>query len=112
MTARILSGKEVAEAIKGEVRAAASDLAFQPCLAVVRVGEDPASEVYVRSKVKTSEELGMRSEHHHFADDLPQEALLEVVHGLNRDPEVDGILVQLPLPKHIDEAAVIEAIDP
>ncbi|HMJ07666.1 MAG TPA: bifunctional 5,10-methylenetetrahydrofolate dehydrogenase/5,10-methenyltetrahydrofolate cyclohydrolase [Pyrinomonadaceae bacterium] len=112
MTAKLLKGKEIAEAIKLEVRAAIGILPFQPCLAVVRVGDDAASAVYVGSKVKTSEELGMRSEHHHLGIETSQADLLELVNRLNRDPDVDGILVQLPLPKQIDETAVIEAIDP
>src|SRR5215203_4991069 len=112
MTAKILNGKEISEAIKVEVRTAIEGLSFKPCLAVVRVGEDPASAVYVASKVRTSEELGMRSEHHHLSPELTQAELLQVVEKLNIDPDVDGILVQLPLPKQIDESAVIEAIDP
>jgi methylenetetrahydrofolate dehydrogenase (NADP+)/methenyltetrahydrofolate cyclohydrolase len=112
MTAKLLSGREIADAIKAEVRAEAAKLHFTPCLTVVRVGEDPASAVYVNSKVKTSEELGMRSAERHLAADVSQDELLSVVWQLNDDPEVDGILVQLPLPKHIDESAVIEAIDP
>src|SRR6476620_10240299 len=95
MTAKLLSGKEISEAIKAEVRSQIAELSFKPCLAVVRVGEDPASAVYVASKVRTSEELGMRSEHIHLSPEISQAELL-----------------QLPLPKHIDESAVIEAIDP
>ena len=87
-------------------------IGFRPGLAVVRVGEDPASAVYVGSKVKTTEELGMYSEHLHFADDISQQELLDVVSGLNSRDEIDGILVQLPLPKHIDEREVLEAILP
>src|SRR6476661_3911345 len=112
MTAKLLSGKEISEAIKAEVRSQIAELSFKPCLTVVRVGEDPASAVYVASKVRTSEELGMRSEHVHLSPEISQAELLRVVNGLNLDPDVDGILVQLPLPKHIDESAVIEAIDP
>jgi methylenetetrahydrofolate dehydrogenase (NADP+)/methenyltetrahydrofolate cyclohydrolase len=116
MTARILSGKEIAEAIKrevaGEVKVLAETRGFRPCLAVVRVGEDPASAVYVGSKVKTSEELGMISEHHHLAADISHEELLELVQDLNRRDEVDGILVQLPLPKQINEREILETIDP
>lgn len=112
MTAKILSGKQIAEAIKSEVQAEIAALSYQPCLAVIRVGEDPASAVYVGSKVKTSEELGMRSNHHHLDADTTQDELLALVNKLNLDPEVDGILVQLPLPKHIEEATVIESISP
>jgi methylenetetrahydrofolate dehydrogenase (NADP+)/methenyltetrahydrofolate cyclohydrolase len=116
MTARILSGKEIAEEIKREVAEEVKNLAatqrFRPCLAVVRVGEDPASAVYVGSKVKTSEELGMVSEHHHLADDVSHEDLLNLVKDLNNRDDVDGILVQLPLPKQIDEREILEAINP
>jgi methylenetetrahydrofolate dehydrogenase (NADP+) / methenyltetrahydrofolate cyclohydrolase len=116
MTARILSGKEIAEEIKREVAEEVKVLAekhgFRPCLAVVRVGEDAASAVYVGSKVKTSEELGMISEHHHLAADISHEELLNLVKDLNRRAEVDGILVQLPLPAQVDEREILEAINP
>lgn len=116
MAARILSGKDIADQIKQEVRAEVMDLFetadFRPCLAVVRVGEDPASAVYVGSKIKTCEELGMISEHHHLPVETTQAELLEVVSGLNGRSDVDGILVQLPLPMHIDERVVLESIDP
>lgn len=112
MTAKLLSGKEIAETIKAEAKSEISGLSYTPCLAVVRVGDDPASAVYVGSKVRTTEELGMRSIHHHRGPDISQAELLEIVRSLNEDPEVDGILVQLPLPEHIDEQAVIAAIDP
>ena len=115
MTARILSGKEIAEQIKREVVEEVASLAekhgFRPCLAVVRVGEDPASGVYVGNKVKTSEELGLISEHRHLPAETSQEELLEIVKELNEREDVDGILVQLPLPKQIDEKAILEAID-
>ncbi len=112
MTARILSGKTIADAIKAEVAVESAALGFKACLVVVRVGEDPASEVYVSSKVRTAAELGIISREEHFGDDITQAELLAVVDRLNNDDEVDGILVQLPLPKGIDETAVIEAIDP
>jgi methylenetetrahydrofolate dehydrogenase (NADP+)/methenyltetrahydrofolate cyclohydrolase len=116
MTARILSGKEIAEAIKQEVaeevKTLAQDYGIRPCLAVVRVGEDAASKVYVGSKVKTSEELGMISEHHHLAAETSHEELLALVKDLNDRDEVDGILVQLPLPAQIDEREILETINP
>jgi methylenetetrahydrofolate dehydrogenase (NADP+)/methenyltetrahydrofolate cyclohydrolase len=116
MTARILSGKEIAEEIKREVAGEVANLTamhgFRPCLAVVRVGEDPASAVYVGSKVKTSEELGMVSEHHHLSEYVSHEELLDLVRDLNEREEVDGILVQLPLPAQIDERQILESIDP
>ncbi|MBK9527652.1 MAG: bifunctional methylenetetrahydrofolate dehydrogenase/methenyltetrahydrofolate cyclohydrolase FolD [Acidobacteria bacterium] len=116
MSARILSGKTIAEAIKSEVAAEVAGLkevhGFSPCLVVVRVGEDPASAVYVGSKVRTAEELGIVSEHLHFDADTSQEKIVEVVTELNERHDVDGILVQLPLPKHIDEREILELIDP
>src|SRR5207237_6576918 len=85
---------------------------FKPCLVVVRVGEDPASAVYVGSKVKTSQELGFISEEVHLSADASQEELLKIVKDLNEREDVDGILVQLPLPKQIDEKTVLETINP
>ncbi len=79
---------------------------------VVRVGEDPASAVYVRNKVRTSEELGISSEHQHLSDDITTQELLEIIAALNARADVDGILVQLPLPRDIDESQVLAAIDP
>jgi len=116
MTARILSGKEIADQIKSEVgedvKRIVENHGFRPCLAVVRVGEDAASKVYVGSKVKTSEELGMISEHHHLPENISHEELLSLVQDLNRRDEVDGILVQLPLPAQIDEREILETINP
>jgi methylenetetrahydrofolate dehydrogenase (NADP+)/methenyltetrahydrofolate cyclohydrolase len=114
--AAILDGNRVAAEIKQEVAAEVERLwrehAVTPCLVVVRVGDDPASEVYVRNKVKTSEELGLRSEHRWLAADVSERALLEEIATLNAREDVDGILVQLPLPRGIDERHVIEAVDP
>jgi methylenetetrahydrofolate dehydrogenase (NADP+)/methenyltetrahydrofolate cyclohydrolase len=116
MTAKILSGKTIADAIKAEVAAEVADLreahGFSPCLAAVRIGEDPASNVYVSSKVKTAEDLGIISEHLHFPVEVTQAEIIAVVVGLNARNDVDGILVQLPLPKHIDEREILERVDP
>ena len=116
MTARILGGKDIADAIKSEVSADIAELrasrGFAPCLAVVRVGEDPASAVYVGNKVKTSEELGIVSEHHHLPESTSHADLLALVRELNDRDEVDGILVQLPLPAHIIDREILESIDP
>ncbi len=116
MTAKLLSGKPIADAIKAEVAGEVADLievhGFSPCLAVVRVGEDPASAVYVGSKVKTAEELGIRSEHIHLDATASQDELIAVISELNERNDVDGILVQLPLPDHIDEREVLETVDP
>lgn len=116
MSAKILSGKEIADAIKAELRAKIADLreihGFAPCLAVVRVGDNPASAVYVGNKVKTSEELGLVSLHHHLSDTTTNDELLELIRNLNANDDVDGILVQLPLPPQIDESEILEAVDP
>lgn len=116
MTARILSGREIAAAIKAEVGAEiceiVSNFGFRPSLAVVRVGDDAASAVYVASKVRVCEEVGIVSEHHHFESDIGRAKLLALINELNLRDEIDGILVQLPLPKGIDEREIIEAINP
>lgn len=109
---RILSGAAIAEAIKREVAEEIKHLDFQPGLTVVRVGEDEASKVYVGNKVKTSAELGIRSEHRHLAADVSEEELLKIIDELNERGDVDGILVQLPLPKHINENSILERINP
>jgi methylenetetrahydrofolate dehydrogenase (NADP+)/methenyltetrahydrofolate cyclohydrolase len=110
--ARIIDGKAVARQIEVEVAAEISRLGFRPGLVAVRVGNDPASEVYVRSKARKAEELGLRGEQRIFPESMSERDLLAEVHALNADPEVDGILVQLPLPKQIDARKVIDAIDP
>lgn len=116
MTAKILSGREVADSIKKkvaeEVKNLEAGLGISPCLVAVRVGEDAASAVYVGNKVKTSEELGLISEHRHFPANTTQEELLNLVEELNNRTDVDGILVQLPLPKHLDEKKILEKINP
>ena len=116
MTARLIDGKAAAATLRAEVAAevtrfrAATGRA--PGLAVVLVGEDPASAVYVRSKGRATIEAGMESFEHKLAPDTPESELLELVDRLNADSRVDGILVQLPLPPHIDAAKVITRIDP
>jgi methylenetetrahydrofolate dehydrogenase (NADP+)/methenyltetrahydrofolate cyclohydrolase len=114
--AQLLDGARVAEEIKREVADEVSLLRREhdvvPCLAVVRVGEDPASAVYVRNKVRTSRALGLRSEHHELPVETTTEELLELVGSLNARDDVDGLLVQLPLPRGVDERRVVEAIDP
>ncbi|MBV9215552.1 MAG: bifunctional methylenetetrahydrofolate dehydrogenase/methenyltetrahydrofolate cyclohydrolase FolD [Acidobacteria bacterium] len=116
MSLRILSGRPFAEAIQAEVAAEVAAIKARggpvPCLAVVRVGEDPASAVYVGSKVRTTEELGMLSEHLHFDENVSQQQVVKAVTQLNERDDVDGILVQLPLPKHLNEREILELIDP
>jgi methylenetetrahydrofolate dehydrogenase (NADP+)/methenyltetrahydrofolate cyclohydrolase len=111
----IIDGKRIAAKVRGEVSAAVKDLrarGLQPGLTVVRVGEDPASAIYVRGKRKDCEEVGIRSDEHHLPADTSQATLMALVARLNADPAVHGILVQLPLPKGLDERAVLDAIDP
>jgi methylenetetrahydrofolate dehydrogenase (NADP+)/methenyltetrahydrofolate cyclohydrolase len=114
--AEVLDGARVAEEIKREAAAEVERLRREhnvvPCLAVVRVGEDPASAVYVGSKVRTSEALGLRSEHYALSEETSEQELLDLVAKLNARDDVDGLLVQLPLPAHINERRVIEAVDP
>lgn len=108
----ILDGKALATKIKERVRAEAAALPRKPGLAVVLVGNDPASRVYVTSKRKDCEECGFYSEEYALLDTTTQAELLELVETLNDREDIDGILVQLPLPGHLDEEAVIEAIAP
>ncbi len=112
MSAAIISGKEVAADVRASVKSAVSALPGQPTLAVVLVGEDAASQVYVRNKVRQTEECGMRSLHHHLPKDATQFEVENLISDLNADDSVDGILLQLPLPKGLNEAAAIEKIDP
>lgn len=112
MAAEIIDGKAVAKVTEDEVRAAIARLGFAPGLVAVRVGDDPASEIYVRNKARKAEELGLRGTQLIFDATMSEAALLAEVERLNRDDDVDGILVQLPLPKQIDPRKVIEAIDP
>ncbi|MBT9531397.1 MAG: bifunctional methylenetetrahydrofolate dehydrogenase/methenyltetrahydrofolate cyclohydrolase FolD [Pseudomonas sp.] len=114
-TAQLIDGKAVAAQVVAEVREEVSALRAQgiePALAVVLVGDDPASHVYVRNKVLRAEEVGIRSLEHRLPADCSAEQLLAVVEALNTDATVNGILVQLPLPAHIDENRVLQAIDP
>jgi len=113
---RLIDGKAFAEAmrarLKGEVAAFIKDTGVTPGLAVVLVGEDPASAVYVRNKGKQTLEAGMASIEHKLAADAAQDEVLALVRALNADDSVHGILVQLPLPPHIDAQAVLATIDP
>ena len=116
MAARLIDGKAHAAALRAAVAAAAAELKARhgivPGLAAVLVGDDPASDVYVRSKGKASQEAGLNSFEHRLPAATSEAELLALVAQLNADPAVDGILVQLPLPKQIDPQRVIEAIDP
>lgn len=114
--AELLDGASVAAEIKQEVSREIEQLwpsyESRPCLAAVLVGDDPASQVYVKNKIRACEEVGIRSEHHALAATTTANELLGLVQSLNKRPDVDGILIQMPLPNRIDEAAIIEAIDP
>jgi len=114
--ATIIDGKAIAEALRREVAAGVATLKEErgvtPGLAVVLVGEDPASQVYVRTKAKATRDAGMLSFEHKLPADTPEAAVLALIGDLGRRREVHGILVQLPLPGHIDSKKVIEAIDP
>ncbi len=114
--AELLDGAVVADEIKAEVARdvalLANELALKPTLAAVRVGDDPASAVYVRNKIRACEEVGIRSEHHALPAATTATELLDLIRSLNHRDDVDGILVQLPLPGQIDESKIIEAVDP
>ena len=115
MTARLLDGTGLAATIKSEVAAQARKLAghgIQPGLAAVLVGTDPGSEIYVRNKVKTCRELGLYSEELTLPETVSPEELLRITRDLNSRNEIDGILIQLPLPPHVDEEKVLLAVDP
>jgi methylenetetrahydrofolate dehydrogenase (NADP+) / methenyltetrahydrofolate cyclohydrolase len=110
MTARLIDGTALAKQLRSEVAARAAKLPRKPGLAAVLVGDDPASAVYVRNKIKACEEYGLRSVLEKYDATLSEEALLARVAALNADPTIDGILVQQPLPKHIDPQKVIARI--
>ena len=110
--AQILDGKALAKKIKEQVAAEAAALPRRPGLAVILVGENPASQVYVRGKEKDCEECGILNLGRKLPADTSEEELLGIIAQMNADPAVDGILVQLPLPKHIDEGKVLRAISP
>ena len=107
-----IDGKALAAKVKAEVAVEAEQLSRRPGLAVILVGNDPASRVYVNGKERDCAECGFRSFEHALPEDTAQETLLGLIEELNRDPQVDGILCQLPLPAHLDEDAVLNAIAP
>jgi methylenetetrahydrofolate dehydrogenase (NADP+)/methenyltetrahydrofolate cyclohydrolase len=112
MVAKIIDGRAVAERSRETTRLAVAALPFRPGLAVVLVGDDPASAVYVRNKDRAAASVGIAARTHRLAAETTQTALLGLIEALNADPEIDGILVQMPLPPHIRAEAVIDAIDP
>ena len=115
MTAQLIDGKAIAQEVRAEWKIRADALkarGITPGLAVIIVGEDAASKIYVGNKVKACAELGLHSEHIALPADTPEATLLAKIAGLNANPAIHGILVQLPVPKHIDSHKVLEAIDP
>ncbi len=116
MTAKLIKGAEVAREIREELKKEIAELKAKhnvvPGLVTVLVGADPASQVYVGAKEKTSNELGIYSERYDLPEKTTQQELLKLIDKLNKDPKINGILVQLPLPKHLNEGEVLYAIDP
>lgn len=115
MSAIRMDGKMVSAKVRGSILEEVNKLKEQgvrPGLAVIIVGEDPASQVYVRNKERACEECGFYSEKYALPEETTQEQLLELIAGLNNNPRIDGILCQLPVPKHIDDQAIIDAISP
>jgi len=115
MTAQIIKGADIAKEIRAELKTKVDELkkkGITPGLFIIRVGEDPASVSYVTAKTKASEELGIMSETLVYPENTKEEIILAKIEALNKDPKWNGILVQLPLPKHIDEAKVLNLIDP
>ena len=116
MTAQLIKGAEVAAQIREELKNEVAELKAKhnivPGLVTVLVGADPASQVYVGAKEKTSKELGIYSERYDLPENTTQQELLQLIDKLNKDPKINGILVQLPLPKHLNEGEVLYAIDP
>ncbi len=112
MSANYIDGKAIAKSIREKTKAAVTQLPRKPGLAVVMVGENPASAVYVRNKLRACNEVGIVSIECYMPESASQEELLEQIERLNNDPAVDGILVQLPLPAHMQAGPILEAIDP
>jgi methylenetetrahydrofolate dehydrogenase (NADP+)/methenyltetrahydrofolate cyclohydrolase len=112
MTAVRIDGKAIAEKVRAQVAEDVRAFGQPVCLATILVGDDPASHVYVSSKHKASHEAGIEGRDHRFPADTPESDILELLEELNADEAVDGILVQLPLPGHMDEAKVLRAVDP
>lgn len=112
MSATVIDGKSVAKSVREQVASEVARLAVPPGLATVLVGDDEASAIYVNSKRKQCVQAGMRDLHHHLPGDITQEKLSAVIDALNADPEVTGILLQLPLPPHLDSAALVARIYP
>ena len=109
---QIIDGKKLALQIRGKIAQDVAKMSFQPGLAVVLVGQNPASKVYVRNKQVACHKAGIVSFLHHLTESTSEKELLSLISKLNKDKSVHGILIQLPLPRHINEKKVIEAIEP
>ncbi len=115
MTAQIINGKEIAKKLREKIKNEVQELkgkGITPGLAVILVGDDPASQVYVRNKEKACQEVGIYSEIHHLSETISQSELINLIDKLNTNPQIHGILVQLPIPAHLNEKEVIERISP
>ncbi len=116
MSAALLDGKAIAKEIRKEIKGRVADFVSRggrvPTLAAILIGEDPASQVYVRNKERACERVGINSVLHRLPNDTTQASLIDLIHQLNDDPDVSGVLCQLPLPKHINEQAILDAIHP
>ena len=108
----IIDGKKIAADIRNELKERVANMPQKPVLAVVLVGDDPASQIYVRHKIKTAEEIGVRVKLHQMSSDMTEEALIAFIRDLNEDDSVNGMIVQLPLPRHMDAYRVLENIRP
>jgi len=112
MKTKIIDGKAIATDIRGQLKKTVASLLKAPCLAVVLVGDNPASQIYVRHKMKAAEEVGIKVNLYALAPVVTEDALVSFIGELNQNPDIDGIIVQLPLPKHLDSYRVVESIDP
>src|SRR5579884_1378844 len=110
MAAELIDGAKIAQGVRDEVREQIARMPVKPGLATILVGDDPASAVYVGSKRRTCTQLGIRDLHQHISADVTQEALANLIRRLGEDPDVTGILLQLPLPPHLDPQPLIELI--
>lgn len=112
MTAKILDGRSLANQVLARLKEDIHSASRAPGLCTILVGDDPASQIYVRNKIKCAEEIGIHSTHHALARSTSEQDLLALIHAANQDPNIDAILVQLPLPTHISTERIIEAISP
>lgn len=115
MSAKIIDGKAIAKKVRAEVKEEVEKLkkeGIEPFLAVILIGDDPASQVYVRNKEKAAEKVGIKSVTHRLPADIEEKEVRKLIENLNNDPKVHGILIQLPLPKHLPERELLELVDP